>query len=148
MLVFLLSEIFERDLLLLKKEIAAYNSPGLLWKPVSGVKNPGGNLCLHLCGNLQHFIGHVLGGIPYIRNRENEFSASGIAPEVLLSEVDRTILSVKGTLAKITEGDIQKDFPSEMSGRKVSTGFFLIHLSTHLNYHLGQINYHRRIADS
>lgn len=43
---------------------------------------------------------------------------------------------------------LQQEYPILVFESKTSTEFFLIHLSTHLAYHLGQINYHRRLLDS
>jgi hypothetical protein len=40
-----------------------------------GISNSAGNLCLHLIGNLNHFIGATLGNTGYVRNREQEFSS-------------------------------------------------------------------------
>ncbi|MCB0505039.1 MAG: DinB superfamily protein, partial [Cyclobacteriaceae bacterium] len=57
-----LKELFERDLTQLEKEIDLYKKEEDLWLLPEGISNTGGNLCLHIAGNLQHFIGHVLGG--------------------------------------------------------------------------------------
>jgi len=142
-----ISELLLRDLSKLKEEIAAYKSEEALWKIEGEIKNSSGNLCLHLCGNLQAFIGNILGQIDYVRNREAEFSSKGIAREWLLTEIDKTIDSVQQTLASIKPSRIEQNYPQEILGKPMTTGFFLIHLAGHLNYHLGQVNYHRRLLD-
>jgi hypothetical protein len=50
-------KLFERDLDKLKQEISAYTNEDDLWKIKDGIANSSGNLCLHLVGNLKHFVG-------------------------------------------------------------------------------------------
>lgn len=140
-----LIEIFERDLLQLKKEIESYSDENKLWIVKEGISNSAGNLCLHLTGNLNHFIGASLGSTGYVRNRDNEFSLKNISKKELLQDIDKTIEVVKATLSKLSREDFEKDFPLEKHGKIVTTDFMLLHLVTHFNYHLGQINYHRRM---
>jgi hypothetical protein len=73
-----LLEIFERDLNKLLQEINLYKDENSLWQIKEGIGNSGGNLCLHLMGNLNHFMGAVLGGTGYVREREKEFSLKNI----------------------------------------------------------------------
>ncbi len=141
-----LAEIFERDLKKLKDEIMLYTSEEDLWNIKDGISNSGGNLCLHLIGNLNHFIGATLGNTGYVRQRDKEFSLKNIPRQQLAADIDKTMEAVKATLAALNESELEKEFPLEMGGRRAPTGFILLHLSTHFNYHLGQINYHRRIA--
>lgn len=156
-----LSELFLRDLDKLKTEISSFKDEKNLWK-ISGdthldggqVKNSSGNLCLHLCGNLQHFIGAILGNSGYIRNRDAEFSRKGVTirePALpggrLVTEIELTSKVVKQTLESLTESSLNNIYPSNIFGEGTTTAGFLIHLAAHLNYHLGQINYHRRLID-
>lgn len=104
-------------------------------------------MCLHICGNLKHFIGEILGKTGYVRNRDSEFSDKNISKEKLIENIDETISVVKNTLEKMTEKDFEKNYPENVIMNEMTTGFFLIHLHSHLNYHLGQINYHRRLLD-
>ena len=139
-----LQTLFERDLKRLKTEIESYSEENKLWVIEKEISNSAGNLCLHLCGNLQHYIGNVLGGSGFIRDRENEFSAKNIARKELLNQIETTRTGVKKTLTDLQEKDLEKIYPEKVFGYEMTTAFFLIHLSGHLNYHLGQINYHRR----
>jgi uncharacterized damage-inducible protein DinB len=139
-----LSEIFVRDLDRLRDEIKSFESEEDLWLRKEGISNSAGNLAMHITGNLQHFIGHVLGNSGYQRNRDAEFN-SRVSRSVLLSEIDLTKSSVATTLQNLSSEDIQAEFPIQVIGRTMSTKFFLMHLSGHLNYHLGQINYYRRL---
>jgi hypothetical protein len=142
-----LIEIFERDLLQLKKEIESYDDENKLWIIGEGTSNSAGNLCLHLIGNLNHFIGATLGNTGYVRNRDDEFSLKNIPRKELLNNIDKTIGVVKTSLGNLSEKDFEKDFPLDKHGKFVTTNFMLLHLVTHFNYHLGQINYHRRLID-
>ena len=145
MLTKILSELYERDLAKLRTEIESYSNEGDLWKTSEGISNSGGNLCQHLTGNLQHFFGAVLGGTVYVRDRDAEFASKGTTKADLLADIDVAEKSVKETLEKLSDEDFAKTYPIEVFGQPMTTGYFLTHLATHLNYHLGQINYHRRL---
>ncbi|KAA3609976.1 MAG: DinB family protein [Calditrichaeota bacterium] len=140
-----LKSLFERDLKRLKKQVELYSDESALWIVDKEINNSAGNLCLHLFGNLQYFIGNVLGDSGYIRDREKEFSVKNISRIDLLSKLQTTQDVVKQTLSGLTEKDLEKIYPEQVLGYEMTTAFFLIHLNGHLNYHLGQINYHRRL---
>ncbi len=145
MLKDVLIEIYERDLNKLKDEIGLYSDEADLWKVSEGILNSAGNLCLHLTGNLQHFFGAVLGGTGYARDRDAEFSMKGVSREQMLADIDTTLEVIKTTLEQLSDDDFAKTFPIEVFGKPMTTGFFLTHLATHFNWHLGQIDYHRRL---
>lgn len=147
MLTETLKSLFKRDLNKLKAEIDAYKSEASLWQTDKDISNSAGNLCLHLIGNLNWFIGAQLGNSGYIRERELEFSSKDIPKVELLSEIEKTEAIIQETLDNITADQLESDFPITMFQENPSTYFFLVHLSTHLAYHLGQINYHRRLLD-
>lgn len=140
-----LIKLFTRDLNKLKEEINLYADEEKIWAVKEGISNSAGNLCLHLCGNLQHFIGAVLGESGYIRNREAEFKLKNIARTKLIDEIDATITIVTDTLEQVSKKDLDKEYPLQVFGEAMTTEFFQLHLAGHLNYHLGQINYHRRL---
>ncbi|QNR84718.1 DUF1572 family protein [Pedobacter riviphilus] len=147
MLTQTLKTLFNRDLNKLKSEIESYKVESTLWLIDRGIANSAGNLCLHLIGNLNTYIGATLGGSNYIRNRELEFSLKDIPKQQLINMIEETLTSVNETLDKITEEQLNSEYPMLVFKEKTSTEFFLVHLTTHLAYHLGQINYHRRLLD-
>jgi uncharacterized damage-inducible protein DinB len=100
-----------------------------------------------LIGNLNHYIGMMLGNSGYIRNRELEFSLKDISRTKLIQQIDKTIEMVGLTLEKLSAEDLQKEYPEQPLGYSMTTEYFLIHLFGHLSYHLGQVNYHRRLLD-
>jgi Protein of unknown function (DUF1572) len=142
-----LSELFERDLHKLKTEVNLYKDENNLWVIREGISNSAGNLCLHLVGNLNHFIGAALGNSGYVRHRDDEFSLKNIPRRELIINIDNCILILNNTFSRLTDADLEKDFPLEKHGTIVSTMHMLLHLFGHLSYHLGQINYHRRLFD-
>lgn len=148
MLAKILGDLFERDLGKLRAEIEAFPRDTDIWKTAAGVTNSAGNLCLHINGNLQHFFGAVLGDDGYIRDRDAEFASKNVSRDDLLAGVDAALASVRKTLEKMTDEDFASTYPLEVFGGPINTGFFLAHLATHLNWHLGQINYHRRLLTS
>jgi len=140
-----LIKIFDTNLNRLITEINLYRDENNLWIVKEGINNSAGNLTLHLLGNLNYYIGAVLGHTGYIRHREDEFDLKKVLRADLITNIENCIVIVKNTLNKLTDEDLAKDFPVEVSGKISTTDFILIHLSNHLNYHLGQINYHRRL---
>jgi len=147
MIIETIKSLFIRDLNRLKKEINLYSIEDNLWIIDKEISNSGGNLCFHLIGNLKTFIGRELGGTGYVRQRDLEFSAKNIPVADLLSDIDETIVIIESTLNQLSDDDLRKDYPLIVFKDKMTIGYFLIHLQSHLNYHLGQINYHRRLLD-
>lgn len=147
MLTETLATIFQRDIAKLYSEIEQYNSEEKLWLTERSIANSAGNLCLHLVGNLKTYIGAELGGFAYTRNRDLEFSLKDIPKIELLAMVAETRRIVDETLRKLPANTLQQEYPMLVFAEKTSTEFFLIHRVAHLSYHLGQINYHRRLLD-
>jgi uncharacterized damage-inducible protein DinB len=147
MLTETLIKLFTRDLKALKHEVGLYKDEKMLWFVTKNISNSTGNLCLHLVGNLNHFIGATLGDSGYVRQRELEFSLKDIPKAELIQRINDTIDVVEKTLSKLTEADLQKEYKHRVFEDTMTTAYFLVHLSMHLAYHLGQINYHRRLLD-
>ena len=142
-----LSALFERDLDKLYTEIKSYAKEENLWIVDHGISNPGGNLCLHLIGNLNTYIAAGLGTSDYIRQRDLEFSLKDVPRVSLLNEITSTKKMVLDTIGKLSEDDLHREYPMVVFDKKMTIGYFLTHLASHLTYHLGQINYHRRFLD-
>ncbi|KLT70113.1 MULTISPECIES: DinB family protein [unclassified Flavobacterium] len=143
-----LQSLFERDLTKLKLEIESYQDESKIWVIDKNILNSGGNLCLHLIGNINHFIGAQIGKTDYIRNRELEFSQKDVPRTVLVQKIEDTLAVVNQTLDTLDEADLETIYPLIVFEKEMTTDFFLVHLATHLAYHLGQINYHRRLLDT
>ena len=142
-----LSELFNRDLDRLLTEVKAYKKEENLWLVHGEIANTAGNLTLHLCGNLKHFIGAILGGSSYIRQRDDEFNLKDVKRSALISQIKETKKSVSEALAELSDPKLDEIYPVNVFGKEMTTVHFLVHLQGHLNYHLGQINYHRRLLD-
>ena len=143
-----LSRCYIRDLEKLRSEIEQYPNDDALWIKAGAIPNSGGNLALHIIGNLNHFIGAVLGNSGYVRDRDREFSDSGISRESIIADVNSLIAVVRETLAHIEPETLSETFPINIFGEPETKEYILIHLLTHLNYHLGQIDYHRRLINA
>ncbi|MFQ5549907.1 MAG: DinB family protein [Gemmatimonadales bacterium] len=141
-----LCAVISRELSTVQDELLAYPDEADIWVTPDGVANSAGNLALHLAGNLKHFIGAKLGGTAYVRNRELEFGARGIPRDELLAELSATTGIVEQVLGELSLEELDDEFPTGVPGLSVHTVDFLIHLASHLAYHAGQINYHRRIV--
>jgi hypothetical protein len=147
MLTETLKHLFLRDLAKLKTEIELYNNEKALWLIDKSIANSAGNLCLHLIGNLNTYIGKEIGKTGYVRHRDLEFSLKDIPRSELVQKIEETMRIVEAALNTVTEEQLRQEYPILVFESKTSTEFFLVHLATHLAYHLGQINYHRRLLD-
>jgi Protein of unknown function (DUF664) len=134
-----------RELESLERELSLFPSEELIWSVVPGVSNSSGTLTLHVCGNLQHYLGAVLGASGYVRNRELEFARRGVSRAALRSEIRQTMRVVREVLSSFSPDRLSFEYPEELGGSRVATGPFFLHLSTHLAHHLGQVGYLRRI---
>ena len=147
MLLDVLIKLFKRDLNKLKTEIELYSNEANLWIIDESITNSAGNLCLHLVGNLNAYVGAELGQSGYIRQRDLEFSLKDVPRVELLNQIDKTIDMVEKVLSKLTTDDLEKEYPLLVFKEPMTTEYFLVHLTTHFSYHLGQINYHMRLLD-
>ena len=147
MVIETLKTLYARDLNKLKAEIQAYKSEEVIWKKSAEIPNSAGNLTLHLIGNLNAYIGAEIGQTGYVRQRDLEFSTEFVSKDDLIKRIDETIEVVLQGLSMLTAEELFNDYPLIVFDSKMTTGYFLIHLTTHLAYHLGQINYHRRLLD-
>lgn len=142
-----LHDLYERDLDKLLTEVKAYKNEENLWKVDGEIINTGGNLALHLCGNLRHFIGAMLGGSGYIRQRDDEFNLKNVKRSEIVDEIKTTKKVVLETIAGLSPERLEDNYPVNVFGKEMTTIFFINHLYGHMNYHLGQLNYHRRLLD-
>lgn len=143
-----LADLLDRDLRALVAEIEAYPSEEALWRVGGDIRNSGGTLALHLAGNLRHFVGAVLGGSGYVRDREGEFGDRGVPRAEILRRVEAARTELARALTELDAGELDAPYPSRAPaslGEAPSTRRMLLHLSGHLMYHLGQVNYHRRL---
>ncbi|MGE3510093.1 MAG: DinB family protein [Vicinamibacterales bacterium] len=140
-----LTRLIVRELEAFERELALCPDERVVWCVAPGITNAIGTLVLHVCGNLQYFVGARLGGSGYVRNREAEFARTGVAREALVAELRRTRNVVATTLARVTEEQLSQPFPEPVGGATLTTGLFLTHLAAHLAFHLGQAGYLRRL---
>jgi uncharacterized damage-inducible protein DinB len=138
--------IFERDLRALRREVEAYPTDDLLWRQVPGLTNVAGTLALHIAGNVQHFLGACLGRTGYVRHRDAEFARRDVARTTILAELELASEAVRAGFSHLRDAQLADDFPDVIGGMRFQTGEYLLHLTTHLAYHLGQVDYHRRMV--
>lgn len=134
-----------RDLRAVDRQVAAYPDDASLWITPPGISNSGGNLALHAAGNLRHFVGAVFGKNGYVRDRDAEFSKKGLSREEVRAEVNAAIEDVDRGLDHVDAAQLAAAYPLPIRERTFRTADFLTHLAVHLTYHLGQIDYHRRL---
>jgi hypothetical protein len=143
-----ISLLLTRELSAFSRELELFEDEALIWATSPGISNPAGTLTLHVCGNLRHYVGAVLGNTGYVRDRDLEFSARDIPRSLLQAHLAETIEVVRTVLADLPGQRLRADYPDILGGPRLSTGLFLLHLTTHLAFHLGQAGYLRRILTS
>ena len=136
-----------RDLASFQQQLEAYPDERLIWATPPGITNSAGTLALHAAGNLQHFIGARLGNTGYVRDRPAEFGSRDVPRADVLADLARAIEAVGATLTTLDPAVLETEHPDSFTaGKRVSVGVLLGHLATHLTYHLGQVDYHRRVV--
>ena len=140
-----ISKVYDRELATLADQINAYPDHETIWATPDGISNSAGTLALHMCGNLRHYLGGVLGGSGYERNRPFEFAGTPIETAELLSIIAETRQEVQHALAVPRAASFDDEFPIEIGDVRLTVGQTIIHLLSHLAYHLGQVDYHRRL---
>ena len=148
MIIDTLKQLFNRDLNKLKLEIESYHNEKRIWHFEKAISNSAGNLCLHLVGSLNAYIGVGLAKTNYIRNRDLEFSLKDIPRAELVKKIEETIVIVEKGLNNLHEDQLHTEFPIAIWNKATEMEYTLVHFVGHLNYHLGQINYHRRLLDN
>ena len=112
-----LQELFIRDLERLESELTMISGEHL-WKTAPGVVN--------------------------IRNREKEFTETGISADKLINDINETSDMIVHVLSGLTNEELNESYPLDIP-MDYTIHKFLLHLYGHLSYHLGQVNYLRRI---
>jgi len=143
-----IGQILVRDLGTMAEEVLS-TPPMLLWQTVPGINNSVGTLAWHICGNLRHFIGAVLGEDGYVRRREAEFTVTNLTHEELVEEIKATAAAVDAALRDLNPqrlAEPMSDTPPHHKGRSI--GYFLIQLVAHFQRHRGQLDYLRRILST
>lgn len=142
----LISHFLRRELRSLRLELEAYPDEQLIWALPPGLPNSAGTLALHLAGNLRHYVGAILGGNGYVRNRDEEFAARDVPRAVLLEQISEAEAAIESTLPLLSEEQMSLPFPEPIRDQHLQTGELLVQLAVHLAYHLGQVSYHRRVV--
>jgi uncharacterized damage-inducible protein DinB len=138
--------LFEREIDAFTREIEAYPTDDAVFATPPGISNSAGSLALHVAGNLQLFVGNRIGGSGYVRDRDAEFARRGVTRKELVAELARAKEAVRAALADRDPASVPSVFPDKVAGKTMTTEVFVLHLVAHLAYHLGQVDYHRRIT--
>jgi hypothetical protein len=143
----ILAGFYERDLRRFIDEINLFQNEDNLWLTTGSVRNSAGNLALHIIGGLNYLIGTNLAHTTYVRHRDEEFSKKGVRRQEMVMELEKLILLIKTTLNAFGPGQMEAEYPIPFDGSKNPSAYVLTTLLAHLNYHLGQVNYLRRILE-
>ncbi len=147
MLNSVLANFYERDIRKLIEEVNLFRNEEDLWRTHGSVKNSAGNLVLHIIGGLNHLIGATLAQTGYLRDRGQEFIRKGVERKYLVSQLEELVPMINKTVNGLTPENMEAEYPIFFDYPKASTSYVLLQLLLHLNYHLEQVNYLRRIFE-
>jgi hypothetical protein len=142
-----LANFYERDIRKLIEEVNLFRNEEDLWRTQGSVKNPAGNLVLHIIGGMNHLVGATLAQTGYVRDRDQEFIRKGVERKYLVAQLEELIPMINKTLNAFTREQVEAEYPLIFDDMKTSNSYVLVQLLLHLNYHLGQVNYLRRIFE-
>jgi len=142
-----LANFYERDLRKLIEEVNLFNNEENLWRTHGSVKNSSGNLVLHIIGGMNYLIGATLAQTGYVRDRDQEFIKKGVDRKVLVAQLEELISIINKTVSDLTPEEMEAEYPIFFDKPNTSTRYVLVQLLLHLNYHLGQVNYLRRVLE-
>jgi hypothetical protein len=142
-----LANFYERDISKLIEEINLFKNEEDLWRTTGSVKNSCGNLVLHIIGGMNYLIGTALAHTEYVRNRDQEFIQKNVEKKELIAKLEELITIINQTLNRLTPEQMENEYPIFFDKPKTSVSYVLVQLLAHLNYHLGQVNYLRRILE-
>jgi len=142
-----IASLYERDLRNLIKEIMSFRNEENLWKTYGTIKNSSGNLALHIIGGLNYLIGTTLAHTGYIRNRDQEFTDKEMGRKLIVEQLEELIPMINQTVNSLTPEQLESTYPRFFDKEDATNSYVLTQLLLHLNYHLGQVNYLRRILE-
>jgi uncharacterized damage-inducible protein DinB len=142
-----LKEVYEKYLQMCIADISAFTNEADIWKIAPGISNSAGNLALHIAGNLNLFVGNILGNTGYIRDRDAEFNSKDIPQQQLIQLLESTSAMMNRVLGNLSDEQLQQPYPIDKFGADKTNAFALTYLLAHLAYHQGQVNYHRRLLN-
>src|SRR3954467_11806618 len=111
-----------------------------LWVKPFAYGNSVGHLVLHLTGNLNHYIGAVIAGTGYVRDRPREFTEPAPpSPEEVLGGFREAVAMVVRTVQSLDDAGWQLPVHQQ---QPIETRFGLVLVcAAHLNNHIGQMSY-------
>ena len=140
-----LAIVLTRELDAFVRELDLWPDDERVWQSAPGVTNSAANLALHVAGNLQHFVGAVLGGTGYVRDRADEFGRRGGRRQDVIDALGAARDVVERVLPGLSEDRLSTAFPETVNDIRMPADRFLLHLAVHAAYHLGQASYLRRL---
>ncbi len=143
-----LNTLFQREINKLIAELNTYKSEQNIWAISPGISNSAGNLTLHLIGNLNTYFGKNIGNTGYLRDRPTEFSLKNIPRAQLISDLKNTETMLDIVFKQFDNSLLETIYPEKVFEYDLTHEQFFVHLIGHFNYHLGQVNYHRRLLEN
>ncbi|HWB25034.1 MAG TPA: DinB family protein [Chitinophagaceae bacterium] len=143
----ILADFYVRDIRKMMEEVNLFNEEENLWKTTGSLKNPAGNLVLHIIGGTNYLIGTLLGQTGYVRNRPEEFASKGVERTALITQLEALVPMIEKVLGNLTPEQMEAEYPIMFDDGKRPVSYVLVRLLAHLDYHLGQVNYLRRVLE-
>jgi hypothetical protein len=112
-----------------------------LWSKGCGIPNSIGSLARHLTGNLNHYFGAGILKNGYVRERDKEFTETGLSKAKVLADLRAAVNVAKEAVGAIDETQLDRPYRSPCGEEYESLAYHIIRLATHLALHCGQADY-------
>jgi len=122
-------------------EIIEPLSDDQLWSVEGGIPNSIGTLARHLSGNLNHYFGAGLLNNGYKRDRDLEFSETGLSKARVIAELAAAVEVAKQAVAAIDEERITQPYTTPCGREYESLAYHVLRMLTHFVVHCGQADY-------
>jgi hypothetical protein len=108
------------------------------WRP-NDQTNSVGNLTLHVCGAVMHFLCRGVGGHEYLRDRPAEFARRNLQRPELIATLDEMVNKAEETFAGLNASRLRDDSTEPAYYSTVFEDLFGV--AIHMAVHTGQIVY-------
>ncbi len=117
------------------------------WRP-SPDMNSIGVLVVHIIGAERYWVGDVVMDEPSGRQRDQEFTSSGLDTGALNQHLDDALTYVQQSLRSLTLTALPEERTSPRDGKIVTVGWSLLHVLKHTGLHLGHMEAARHMWET
>jgi hypothetical protein len=112
-----------------------------LWSKEGNIPNSIGTLARHLTGNLNHYLGAGILKNGYVRERDKEFSETGLPKAQVIADLQAAVEVARQAVGAIDETKLDQPYTSPSGEEYESLAEHIIRTAAHFALHCGQADY-------